>query len=143
MFQKFLNLWLSSKMFQKFPVSELFPVIFKDVSEVSSLSDVSSNLLECSRSSFVSLGYLLGCPKSSQSLKCPSNFDGMRERSKMYRVQLGGSSLCSSPRIEIARLQKKVSCKGRSPVLIYTSCQGAASEEKCLEEKRNICGSFL
>jgi hypothetical protein len=35
-------------------VSEVFPVIFKDVSEVSSLSDVSSDLLECSRSSFVS-----------------------------------------------------------------------------------------
>jgi hypothetical protein len=41
-------------MFQKFPVSEVFPVIFKDVSEVSSLSDVSSDLLDCSRSSFVS-----------------------------------------------------------------------------------------
>jgi hypothetical protein len=61
----------------------------------------------------------------------------------MYRVQLGGSSPYSSPRIEIAKLQKKVSCKGRSPVVIYTSCQGAASKEKCLEEKKIICGSFL
>jgi hypothetical protein len=60
----------------------------------------------------------------------------------MYRVQLGGSSPCSGLRIEIAELQKKVSHKGRSPVLIYTSCQGAASKEKCLEEKKNICGSF-
>lgn len=54
MFQKFLNLWSSFKMLQKFLVSEVFPVIFKDVSEVSSLSDISSDFLECFRSSFVS-----------------------------------------------------------------------------------------